>query len=70
MHTQSHPQPTLTTGQFAAAIGRSAQTVRAHHCRTGEAFGIRPRKVGRLLLWPASEVAKLVDGPVATSTPA
>lgn len=50
----------LTTAKFASAIGRSAQTIRAHHCRTGQAFGIRPVKVGRLLLWPADEVAGLL----------
>ena len=62
MQSTSPTPANLTTGQFAAAIGRSAQTVRAHHCRTGEAFGIRPRKVGRLLLWPADQVEALLDG--------
>ena len=60
----SSPSPTsnLTTGQFAAAIGRAPQTILSHHCRTGEAFGIRPRKVGRLLLWPSDQVAALING--------
>lgn len=62
MHVATQPPANLTTGQFAAAIGRSSQTIRSHHCRTGEAFGIRPRKVGRLLLWPADQVAALLDG--------
>jgi len=62
MHLPPQPAANLTTGQFAAAIGRSSQTIRSHHCRTGEAFGIRPRKVGRLLLWPAAQVAALLDG--------
>jgi hypothetical protein len=62
MHVATQPPANLTTGQFAAAIGRSSQTIRSHHCRTGEAFGIRPRKIGRLLLWPADQVAALLDG--------
>ena len=62
MHTQSYHKTVLTTGQFAEAIGHSARTIRMYHFRKGEAFGIRPRKVGRLLLWPAAQVAALLDG--------
>ena len=62
MQLSSPPPANLTTGQFAAAIGRAPQTILSHHCRNGEAFGIRPRKVGRLLLWPADQVAALLDG--------
>lgn len=64
MQLATHNPANLTTGQFAAAIGRASQTIRSHHCRTGEAFGIRPRKIGRLLLWPADQVAALLDGSV------
>lgn len=60
MHTTNPLRPTLTTRQFGEAICRSTQTIRAHHCRTGQAFGIRPVKVGRLLLWPADKVAGLL----------
>ncbi len=62
MHAATQPPANLTTGQFAAAIGRASQTIRSQHCRTGEAFGIKPKKVGRLLLWPADKVAALLDG--------
>lgn len=61
MQPHTPPPPSLTTGQFAAAIGRSIQTVRVHLWRSGEAFGIRPKKVGRLLLWPADEVNELLE---------
>ena len=52
----------LTTIEFAAAIRRSDQTIRKLHCQTGEAFGIKPRKVGRLLLWPVASVNALLVG--------
>lgn len=60
MQSASSTTSHLTTGQFAAAIGRSPQTVRSHHCHTGQAFGIRPIKVGRLLLWPTDKVSALL----------
>ncbi len=60
MHTSPQPTTHLTTDQFAAAIGRASQTIRSHHCRTGEAFGVRPHKVGRLLLWPTDKVSALL----------
>lgn len=62
MHPKSHRKTVLTTGQFAEAIGHSAKTIRTYHFRKGAAFGIRPRKVGRLLLWPSDQVAALLDG--------
>ncbi len=52
----------LTTIEFAAAIRRSDQTIRKLHCQTGEAFGIKPSKVGRLLLWPVASVNALLSG--------
>lgn len=68
MQTTPTIRPPLTTRQFGEAICRSTQTIRAHYCRTGQAFGIRPCKVGRLLLWPADEVAKLLDNSAPSQT--
>ncbi len=52
----------LKTEQFAALLCRSPQTVRALHCATGEAFGIKPVKIGRLLMWPAAAVDAVLAG--------
>lgn len=59
MQPAQAPPKVLTTAQFAEAIGHKARSIRTQHHRKGEAFGIRPHKVGRLLLWPAAEVAAL-----------
>lgn len=50
----------MTTAQFADAIGRAPQTIRAQHCKTGEAFGIKPQKLGVRLLWPTEQVQALL----------
>lgn len=52
----------LLTPEFARAIGRAGQTVRKNYCLTGEAYGIRPVKVGGRLLWAVTEIAKLLEG--------
>ncbi len=53
------------TGEFAKAICKAAQTIRKNYCLTGEAYGIRPVKVGNRLLWPVQEIAALLNGEVA-----
>ena len=55
----------VLTPEFAHAIGRAGQTIRKNYCLTGEAYGIRPVKVGNRLLWPVAEIAKLLNGEVA-----
>lgn len=47
----------LTTKEFAMAINKTEQHIRKNHHLNGHAFGIRPIKVGRRLLWPVSDVA-------------
>lgn len=50
----------IPTKEFAHAISRSSQTIRKNYCLTGEAYGIRPVKVGTLL-WPVAGIAELLN---------
>ncbi len=52
----------IQTNEFGRAICRSAQTIRKNLCETGEAYGIRPIKLGNRLLWPVREIASLLAG--------
>ena len=52
----------INTREFAYALGKSAgQILKLHHF-DGAAYGVRPLKIGRDLLWPVTEVAKLLNG--------
>ncbi len=46
--------------KFARYIAHASQTIRKNCCLTGEAFGIRPIKLGSRLLWPVHDIAQLV----------
>ncbi len=46
--------------KFAHSITRASQTIRKNYCLTGEAFGIRPIKIGSRLLWPVNDIAQLL----------
>ena len=52
----------ITTAEFAKAISGSQQTLRKNYCLTGNAYGIRPIKIGNRLLWPVREIALLIRG--------
>lgn len=52
----------IRTEEFAHAMCRAVATVHKNHCLTGECFGIRPIKRGKLLLWPVAAVAKALTG--------
>lgn len=47
----------IRTEEFAHAMCRAVATVHKNHCLTGECFGVRPVKRGKLLLWPVAAVA-------------
>ncbi len=52
---------TLSTDEFAAALGIKPTTVRVRFCRTGSYYGIRPIKLpNRLLRWPADGPQRLM----------
>ena len=55
-------QKVVTTQELAKSLKCSAKTIRKNHCLTGHCYGIRPIKVGGRLLWPISEIAKLLNG--------
>ena len=52
----------LTTAETAHALGKAAKTLRKLHCLDGEAFGIRPVKIGNELRWPVAKIAALLRG--------
>ena len=47
----------ITTPEFAQVFNVKPQTVRKNYCLTGEAYGIRPVKIGNRLLWSVSKIA-------------
>lgn len=51
-----------TTEAFAQSAKCSTKTIRKNYCLTGHCYGIRPVKVGGRLLWPVSEIARLLSG--------
>ena len=52
----------INTREFARAIGKAASQIRKLHHLDGAAYGIRPLKIGRDLLWPVVAVATLLAG--------
>jgi hypothetical protein len=58
----------LTTEALADGLGIKPQTLRAHLCRNGHYFGIRPIKgPNRFLYWPADAIERLTS---SQATPA
>lgn len=52
----------LKTAEFARVIGKASQTIRKLNCLDGQAFGIRPIKIGNSLLWSVDCIAHLLNG--------
>lgn len=52
----------ISTREFAYSIGKAASTIRKRYHFNGEAYGVRPLKVGRDLLWPVVDVALMLRG--------
>jgi hypothetical protein len=52
----------ITTPEFAQIFNVQPQTVRKNYCLTGEAYGIRPVKIGNRLLWSVVKVAEKLQG--------
>jgi len=54
---------TYDTKELAALLKVDPGTIRRGYCVKGAYFGLRPLKLpNRRLLWPASEVEKLLGG--------
>jgi hypothetical protein len=52
----------ITTPEFAKVFNVAAQTVRKNYSITGEAYGIRPTKIGNRLLWSVAQIAEKLKG--------
>lgn len=54
----------ITTPEFAQIFNVASQTVRKNFSLTGEAYGIRPTKIGNRLLWSVAKIAEKLKGAV------
>lgn len=54
----------ITTPEFAQVFNVRPQTVRKNYCLTGEAYGIRPTKIGNRLLWSVTKVAERLQAAI------
>ena len=52
----------ITTAELATTLSKATQTIRKNYSLTGEAYGIRPTKVGNRLLWSVEKIAALLKG--------
>lgn len=52
----------ITTPEFAQIFNVASQTVRKNFSLTGEAYGIRPTKIGNRLLWSVAQIAEKLRG--------
>jgi len=48
----------ITTPEIAQVFNVASQTVRKNYSLTGEAYGIRPTKIGNRLLWSVAQIAE------------
>ncbi|OHX11538.1 hypothetical protein BI347_17910 [Chromobacterium sphagni] len=54
---------TLSTGEFAQAIGLQPQTIRKTYSKNGHALGIRPKKLPNgKLRWLEEDIVRLLKG--------
>lgn len=54
----------VNTSEFAQVFNVASQTVRKNYSLTGEAYGIRPTKIGNRLLWSVAKIAEKLRGAV------
>jgi len=62
-------RPYISTEEAADLVLRQPDTLRKSHSLTGTFLGVRPRKVGRRLLWPRAELMALIAGDTASVAP-
>ncbi|HBK43595.1 MAG TPA: hypothetical protein DDZ23_04605 [Polynucleobacter sp.] len=48
--------------EVAQVFNVASQTVRKNYSLTGEAYGIRPTKIGNRLLWSVAQIADKLRG--------
>lgn len=54
----------INTSEFAKVFNVASQTVRKNFCLTGQAYGIKPTKVGNKLLWSVAKIAERLEGAI------
>jgi hypothetical protein len=54
----------ITTPEVAQVFNVASQTIRKNYCLTGEAYGIRPTKIGNRLLWSVAQIAEKLRGAI------
>ena len=54
--------PPWLTEEFAAAVRQEPQTLRKHHCQFGHFLGVKPKRIGKRLLWPAADCVRALAG--------
>lgn len=54
----------ITTKEYAQIWNVAEQTVRKNYCVTGEAYGLRPIKIGNRLLWSVAQIAEKLKGAI------
>lgn len=52
----------ITTPEMAQVFNVASQTVRKNYSLTGEAYGIKPIKIGNRLLWSVNQIADKLRG--------
>lgn len=55
-----------TTDEAAEVLKRRSSSLRAYYQRAGQAYGVRPIKVGARLHWPANQIRRVARGLPAT----
>jgi hypothetical protein len=54
----------IRTPEMAQIFNVASQTIRKNYCLTGEAYGIRPIKIGNRLLWSVAQIAEKLRGAI------
>jgi transcription initiation factor TFIIIB Brf1 subunit/transcription initiation factor TFIIB len=54
----------ITTPEVAQVFNVASQTIRKNYSLTGEAYGIRPTKIGNRLLWSVAQIAEKLKGAI------
>lgn len=52
----------ITTPEIAKVFNVASQTVRKNYSLTGQAYGIKPTKIGNRLLWSVAQIAGKLRG--------
>jgi hypothetical protein len=54
----------ITTSEFAQILSIKPQTIHRNYCLSGEAYGVKPIKIGNRLLWSVEKIAERLRGAI------